>query len=115
MDCSSGKIPHQTRESAEVHARSIQQKDGHLPNIYVCKECGFLHIGGGRKSDRPAWRQLHSSPVLPADKLPRKSYERKKVDTGRSRSSEELIADLLTTTFLNDQKIADKLKIPLTK
>jgi hypothetical protein len=52
MECSSGKIPHQTREAAEAHARSIQQKDGHLPHVYLCKECGFLHVGGGRKSDR---------------------------------------------------------------
>lgn len=113
MECSSGKIPHKTREAAEAHARSIQQKDGHLPHIFTCKECGFLHIGGGRKSDRPGWLQTHSGPVLPPDKLPRKSYERRQVDKGQSVSVEDALRNILQSpkhVFISDKEIADRLQ-----
>jgi hypothetical protein len=114
FECSSGKIPHQTREAAEAHARSIQEKDGHFPHIYTCQECGFLHIGGGRKSDRPAWLQTHSSPILPPDKLPRKSYERRQVDKGESVSVEDAIRNILQSrehVFISDKEIADRFQM----
>lgn len=114
FECPSGKIPHETREAAEAHARSIQQKDGHLPHIFTCKECGFLHIGGGRKSDRPAWLQTHSGPVLPPGKLPRKSYERRQVDKGESVSVEDALRNILQSpkhVFISDTEIADRLQM----
>jgi hypothetical protein len=114
MECSSGKIPHQTREAAEAHARSIQQKDGHLPHVYLCKECGFLHVGGGRKSDRPTWLQTHSGPVLPPEKLPRKAYQRHQVDKGESLSVEDAIRQIFQSSknvFISDKEIGDRFQI----
>jgi hypothetical protein len=112
--CSSGKIPHQTCESAEAHAHSIQQKDGHLPHIYTCQECGLLHVGGGRKSDRPVWLQTHSGPVLPPDKLPRKTHERRQVDKGASVTVEDAIRKILQSrehVFISDKEIADRFQM----
>lgn len=114
MECPSGKVSHHTRDSAEAHARSIQQKDGHLPNIYICKECGFLHVGGGRKSDRPAWLQAHTDPVLPPDKLPRKTYQRRQVDKGVSVSVEDTIRKIFQShenVFISDKEIGDRFQM----
>ncbi len=80
MSCSTGKVQHSTQSSAEAHALSIQQKDGHLPFVYTCKECGSYHVGGGRRSDRPAYLQPHKIPVLPPASLPRKEYTRTRID-----------------------------------
>jgi len=114
VECPSGKIPHQTRDAAEAHARSIQQKDGHVPNIYTCQECGFLHIGGGRKSDRPSWLQTHSGPVLPPDNLPRKTYERRQVGKAVSISVEDAIRKILESRehiFITDKEVAERFEM----
>ena len=114
FECPSGKIPHQTRPAAEAHALSIQKKEGHLPHIYTCKECGFLHVGGGRKSDRPSWLQTHSGPVLPPDKLPRKTYERRQVGKAVSISVEDAIRRTLQSRehiFTTDKEIAKRFQM----
>src|ERR1017187_302458 len=91
--CSSGKVQHKDKASAEAHALSIQQKDGHLPNVFVCAECGFFHVGGGRKSDRPAYLQPSRIPVLPPAKLPRKEYQRRKIEEGVSYEVRDVVVE----------------------
>lgn len=118
MNCSTGKIQHKDQASAERHALAIQKKDGHLPHIYTCGECGFLHIGGGRKSDRPAWVQPANIPVLPPDPHtgPRKEYERRKIDKGQQLTIEDLILEQLASgSFKTDLMIAKEVSCERTK
>jgi hypothetical protein len=97
--CSTGKIQHTTLAAAEAHADGIEKKDGHRPNIYTCDECGYLHVGGGRRSDQP----LH----LPKPgRTPWRETVQKKIDVGKTLSVEDLILSELIYTFKSDKEIA---------
>jgi hypothetical protein len=104
--CSSGKVQHKDQASAEAHALSIQQKDGLLPNVFVCAECGFFHVGGGRKSDRPAYFQPSKVPVLPPTKRPRKEYQRRKVEGGVSYEVRDVVVEYLLDHHVSDNETA---------
>jgi hypothetical protein len=109
MSCSTGKVQHSTQSSAEAHALSIQQKDGHLPFVYTCKECGSLQVGGGRKSDRPVYLQTHNQPVLPPTTLPRKEYQRRKIDGVNYDVKDVVIECFSKLPVLKNTEIARKL------
>jgi hypothetical protein len=98
--CTSGKIQHVSHESAAAHAKSIQEKDGHLPNIYSCQECGYLHVGGGRRSDQPIRRPV---PIITT---PKPVFIPKKIDKGHQVSTENLVLEKLRTSLLTDVEIA---------
>jgi len=107
MSCSTGKVQHSTQSAADAHALSIQKKDGHLPFIYTCKECGFLHVGGGRKSDRPVYFQPSKVPVLPPVELPRKKYERRKAEAGVSFEVRDVVIEyILAHLNATDREVA---------
>jgi hypothetical protein len=105
MSCPSGKIEHFSRTSAERHAESIRQKDGHLPNIYICPDCGSLHVGGGRASDRPIYRGkqivTRAQPEL----------VQKKIDKGHDVTIEQLILEQLQKTWKSIASIAKELNV----
>jgi hypothetical protein len=103
MNCPTGKVEHQTVTAAQAHADSIQKKDGHLPNIYTCAECGYLHVGGGRASDRPIIRvQQQSTPWR--DRVVKPS-------AGKTLTADDLILNELINTFKTDKVIAAELHI----
>jgi len=101
--CSTGKIEHPTVTAAQAHANSIFHKDGHLPNVYICVECGLFHIGGGRASDRPAYRPV---PIVTTS---RPIFVRKKIDKGRSVYPPAIILERLRTSYDSSEKIATDL------
>ena len=98
MGCPSGKIEHLSRKSAEAHADSILKKDGHLPNIFVCADCGYLHIGGGRKSDQPL-RIAKQQSTPWRERMP-------KPTPGKTLTVDDLILNELINTFKDDLEIA---------
>lgn len=103
MSCSTGKVEHQTVTAAQAHADSIFKKDGHQPNVYICSECGFFHVGGGRASDRPVYRGKQiittAKPV----------FVQKKIDDGKHLELNAVILDKLRTTFVKDTDLAKQL------
>src|ERR1700719_1484979 len=103
MNCPTGKVEHQTVTAAQAHADSIFRKDGHQPNVYVCSQCGFFHVGGGRASDRPVHRPM---PIITTS---RPAFVQKKIDDGHSVTLEGLILEKLRGTFLTDVVIAKQL------
>jgi hypothetical protein len=103
VDGSTGKIQHRDRASAQAHADGILKKDGHLPNIYICAECGYLHVGGGRKSDQPIVRAKQTKTPW-RERMVRPS-------PGKTLTVEELIVEDLINTFSSDKRIAAKLHI----
>src|SRR2546425_162215 len=105
MNCSTGKIEHQTVAAAQAHGDSIFKKDGHEPNVYICPECGFFHVGGGRASDRPVHRPV------PIVTTPKPIFTPKKIDKGKRRKVEDLVLKKLRNTFLTDIAIAKELSI----
>jgi len=109
MNCSTGKIEHQTVAAAQAHGDSIFKKDGHQPNVYICPECGFFHVGGGRASDRPVHRPM---PIITTS---RPAFVQKKIDDGHSVTLEGLILEKLRGTFLTDVVIAKQLSCDLGK
>lgn len=109
MNCPTGKIEHTTVTAAQAHADSIFRKDGHQPNVYVCSQCGFFHIGGGRASDRPAYRPV---PIVTS---PKPIFVQKKIDKGHAVTLEDLILEKLRGTFLTDVAIAKQLSSDLGK
>jgi hypothetical protein len=100
MNCPTGKVEHQTVTAAQAHADSIFRKDGHQPNVYVCSQCGFFHVGGGRASDRPAYR-----PVLIVTS-PKPVFVQRKIDKGRSVSVKHAILEQLRRTTKGCPQIA---------
>jgi len=100
MGCSTGKIEHQTVTAAQAHADSIFKKDGHQPNVYICPECGFFHVGGGRASDRPVHR------TVPIVTKARPVFVEKKIDKGRSVPLKHAILEQLRRTTKSCSKIA---------
>jgi hypothetical protein len=99
VNCPTRKVPHASGAAAEAHANSILKKDGHLPNIYSCQECGYLHVGGGRRSDQPIRRPVQIA-------TPRPVFVPKKIDKGHDLGLEELILEKLRTTYLADEAMA---------
>jgi len=105
MSCPSGKIEHLSRTSAERHAESIRQKDGHLPNIYICPDCGSLHVGGGRASDRPIYRGKQIVTTA------RPNFVQKKIDDGHALTIEQLILEQLQRTWKGLDHIAREFNV----
>lgn len=101
MSCPTGKVEHLSRKSAEAHADSIFKKDGHLPNIFVCPDCGYLHVGGGRASDRPV--------IRPAQiRTPWRERMPDKAAPGKTLTIEDLILNELINTYKTDVAIANQ-------
>ena len=102
MSCSTKKVEHQTVIAAQAHADSIFRKDGHQPNVYVCPECGFFHVGGGRASDRPVKH-------LQQTRTPWREQVQRKIDKGKTLTVDDLILEKLISTFDSDTEIANSL------
>jgi hypothetical protein len=101
MSCPTGKIEHLSRKAAEAHAESIFNKDGHLPNIYICPDYNCLHVGGGRASDRPVVRAQQTKTPW-RERMPHPK-------PGKTRTVDELILEELIHTFKSDMDIAAQL------
>jgi hypothetical protein len=102
MSCPTGKVEHLTVTAAQAHADSIFRKDGHQPNVYVCSQCGFFHVGGGRASDRPVHRP---APIITTS---RPAFVQKKIDKGRTIPLEQAIIEQLRNTLKTCSQIANE-------
>ena len=107
MNCPTGKIEHQTVTAAQAHANSIFKKDGHQPNIYICSQCGFFHVGGGRASDRPAVRAAQTKTPW-RERIPKPA-------PGKTLKVEELILNEFINSFKTDSMIAQRFGVTYAK